>query len=486
MRRRGRRKRQHTQGATTSYADLTLAQAFARWDAMEKARTKLDIGIVDAYQRCAWVYASINMIASAIADTPQRVYPRGSDTPVSGTPLENLIIAPNRYPQQATSSAFRTKYMTHLLLDGGVVRLLVDMDGDQPRGMVAQPQSHFRAQTAIDTNGIEILTRLDHIKGSYSKGHIPGDTVHYDALPNPYSDWEGLSPLSSALISVNNEVHASDYVGRFFKNDASTGLILSTDNMHFSQKQAKEAQEEWDKYHAGVSKAFGTKFIGHGLKPFAVGSPFDPSALQLIKRLSREEIVSGIYRIPMDVFGSGDQQSSGVTIGAQTMEPAREMFLVNVIIPWAKWYDQQVNKDLAWRFDARHEAQHDFTHHPVLENRRLERAKVAATLIDRGVLLNDVIAWLDLALGAQPYGDEWWIENWRIPAGVVKKHADTVYQQTFETYRKQATDDHVRQIATLAQQTDVQAAAADAERERLKGRLPDNGTRIRELVTCLE
>ena len=116
----------------------------------------------------------------------------------------------------------------------------------------------------------------------------------------------------------------------------------------------------------------------------------------------------------MDIIGSAEKAGGGVTIGAKTMEQAREMFIINVIMPWAEWYDNEFNTDVAWRFGSKLGGRHDFSSNIILENRRLERAKIAATLIDRVAPLNEVVEWLDLKLTKQPHGDEFWITHGRL------------------------------------------------------------------------
>jgi hypothetical protein len=420
------------------------------------------------------------MIAHAVADTPFRVYDR-SDRPIPESPMQKLIDRPSSYTAQDTSTKLRSAYFIELLLGGSVLRAFTEMAGEVPMAMYIYPRWMFTAQDRMDENGLRVPLKWSLNRRS-ARSFIANDEIYHDALYNPFHEYEGMAPLEAALLMVANDVGCSLFTNRYFSNDASSGLILSSDDPNFDNKAALEAQKMWDEHHAGASKAFGTKFVGHGLKPHSVGKPFDANAQSIVKSLTKEEIVSGIFRIPLEIFGASNQTGGGVVIGANTKEPAYEGFLVNVVVPWAKFYDDEWNNDVAWRFGSDQIGKHDFSENPTLENRRLERAKTAATLMDRGVPLNEVIRWLHLNIAPQAHGDEWFAPNWLIPASVIQKHADAVYTQVQRDYQKEAVGSYVESIVRESDRVAVRIIAAQDERCKLNGRSQSNASRIAELM----
>jgi len=401
----------------TTISGLTLSQAMARFDQLQ-ASEAATVGVRDSYAASVWVYGAVSQIAGTISNAPFCVYGR-SGTPVDGGPLFQLVNRPNDYDQQGTSAKFRYAYFTEMLLNGAAMRVLTGMRGFAPSGMLVRPRWQFTAQDSVDEDGVlRVLRWLRYSRGS-AKTYIPGDDVYHDALFNPYHDYEGLAPLEAALVGINNDADSGQFAHRYFANDSSTGVVFTSEHAAFTQAAADQAQRRWQELHAGVNRAFGAKFVGFGLKPHQVGSAFDAEAHRILKGLTKEEVVTGIFKIPLEVFGA-EKASEGIVIGDRQADTAQEAFLVNVVMPWSKRYDEEFNSDVAWRFGAEFRGAHDFNGHPLLEKRRLERARAAAELIDRGIPINLVIKWLGLQVATVPWGDEWWVPNNMIPASVIQ------------------------------------------------------------------
>ena len=483
MPRRRRRSKQIRQAATKSTSGLTLSQAYTRFDRI-MAHQAESVTPVGTYRQSAWVYGAVNLITTALVNTPFRVYDARGNVVETG-PLPTFIRRPSRYPQQDTDSKFRTAYMNELLLNGAVIRTFPEIEGSRPTQMYAMSRHACHPKSVTDENGIQIVLNWQVARSNATRIYIEGSDAYHDALWNPFHDWEGLSPLRAALLTVGNHISVREFTARYYSNDASTGLIMTTDNPHFNNKMAKEAQDRWNEECGGKKNAFGTKFVGMGLTPHAIGGVFDADAQRIIQTMTKEEIVTGIYRIPADIFGSGDRGGTGVTIGAQSMEPAREMFLVNVLIPWARWYDDEFNADVTWRFNATYNAKHDFSGNPVLETRRLERAKTGVTLIDRGVPLNEVIRWLRLEIQQQPHGDEFWSPNWLLPARVIQQYGADVYRAGSTGRQSQSQEEYLDQILSLMARTSTKEGAVTDERVKLNGRSVSNADRITELAPLM-
>ncbi len=470
--RRKRRKSKVTQA-------LTLSQAALRFDRMQENESALTP--LSAYNQSAWVYGSVNLIASAIGNTPFIVEDRNGNIIEDGK-LQSLIKRPSRWSQQDTDTKFRIAYFVNLLLTGSVLRVFTEIEGFIPKQMYAMSRTNFSGFDDIDEFGIRHVLWWKARRGAAKTVLIEGDEIHHDALFNPFHDWEGLSPLNAAILSVANNISVKEFTDRYYNNDASSGLILTTKDPHFDNDSAKRAQERWNEECGGKHNAFGTKFLGMGLEPHAIGGTLDAQAQQIIQGMSQEEIVMGIYRIPMDVFGPTQKSGGGVVIGSQSMEPAREMFIVNNIMPWAKFYDDEFNRDVTSRFPGAHKAQHDFTTNIVLESRRLDRAKAAAVLIDRGVSLNAVIKWLKLEIQPEPWGDEFWAPNWLLPASVIMKNAEDVYRGGLDDRQTQSQNEHIARIETMMQQTKTKEAARTDERDSLNGKDVGNRQRIEQIA----
>ena len=439
----------------------SLESAYRRWDAMHQSIDRSFTGKIAssaAYRLSAWVYGSITAITESVVQAPFVIHTGDIKAPATSGPIVDLVEQPNRYDQQDTSIKFQIAYLTELLLNGAVMRQLTGLVGQQPSGMIVRPRHRISRVDDIDENGVKIVTKWQ-LMSPIAMDFVPNDTIYHDALFNPYDEIEGLAPLTAAVLGITNDVNVGEFASRFFVNDGSTGVVFTTDNPRFNQKQADLAAERYNEINAGLDRAFRAKFLGYGLKPSSIGTgKLEENMVRVIKSLSKDEIVTGIFKIPPEIFCT-QNQSQGVTIGSSSPEPAKESYLLNVVMPWAKRYDTNFNKDVAWRFGAQFVGEHDFTDSPILERRRLDRAKQASELMTHGVPLNEVIDWLNLQIKPQPHGDEYWIANTMIPASVIMRAGDDALNLATGGASNEIIRKYVAEIMAMADTVKIQNAA---------------------------
>lgn len=420
-------------------------------------------GTRDSFQQSVWVYGAVTAIADNISEARFRVTNNENDA--DDSPLGRLINKPNRYDQQGTSNKYRRAYFIELLLSGSVLNVLAELQGAIPGSLIVYPRNRFTVSDEVDENGMLVPRQWQLMTRGKPFKFIPGDDIYHDALYNPFHDYEGLSPLQAAVIGISNDISIGEFIDRFFRNDCSSGVVFTSTHPGFRQEQAELAESKYNEVNAGKNNWFRAKFLGFGLTPHNVGTQFDAQGQRIIKQLSKEEIVTGIYKIPLEVFGSKETGGSGVTIGSSSPEPAKETFIVTVVIPWARRFDENFNSDIAWRFGPGYKGFHDFTANPILERRRLDRAKQAIELIDRGVTLNTVIQWLDLKIDPQPHGDEFWIESTKVPARFIVDAGPGGLGANAAPKARESVEAYLKEIIELAAQSRTrEAAAVDARR----------------------
>jgi hypothetical protein len=447
-----------------------------RWNEMHTSSSSA-VSVRESFCQSAWVYCAISIICEWMISNPFVVTRDGEPDPNS--PLGKLVKHPNSYGQQNTCNKFRAAYMHELLLNGSVIRVFTKMNGIVPEKMVAFPRSDFTATAEEDDAGVEQPVRWTKFGARRQHQYIEGDDAHLDALLNPYHDWEGLSPLASALLGINADINLGNLLNRFFQNNASTGLIMASDQP-VTEQQLTEAVSAWDAVYKGIDNSYKTKFIGYGFKPYPISQGFDAAVQRILKVLSRDEIMNGVFRIPPVIY-AGELPAEGVQIGARSTEPDKKTFLTNVIMVWADRFDEEFNLDVAPRFGPEYAGNHDFTQNPILESDRLTMALAAAELIDRGVTLNHVIDWLRLGLQHEPHGNEYFLNQGQVPASVVMKAGERALntRSYTEPARRPGADDkktggsrkqYLDSILTLAQTAEV-AELAQAEYRRHHGEL---------------
>ncbi len=210
--------------------------------------------------------------------------------------------------------------------------------------------------------------------------------------------------------------------------------------------------------------------------------------LQILRSFTREEIFSGIYKIPLDVISSA-AQGGDIVIGGPsggTQASAMEALYLNVVMPWSLRYDEEFDRDVTWRFGGGVWVQHDFSSNPVLERRRLERANAVVQLVDRGVLLNDAIRWLRLELEERPHGNDWWIKNDCLPARLVLDAGKTALKiaipDPVEPQRKKAQEQYIGEVLTLATAQQIIEAVRSDPAVRAANTGKTNRERIAEIL----
>lgn len=444
----------------------------------------------DALTQSTWVYLATTLISEHIMRTDVSAFKKGSpDERIESHEINQFLSKPNDYVDQNTGSKVRYAYMMELLLNGSVTVVFPEMAGFKPLSMCVIPRWKFMVRAEYDNVGRMVPVEWKMRSSAARMAFIQNDNLFYDPLYNPFHDFEGLAPLVAASVSVMNDSDVNEFTHRFFENDGSTGIVFTTENPSFRQQQAVDAAKAWKEIHSGLRNAHSAKFVGFGLTPHKIGTPLDAKMLQIVRTFTKEEIVTGIYKIPLAVItaqdSGGDIVIGGPAGGAQAS--ANESFLINVVMPWAKRYDENFNRHVTWRFDPSIEVRHDFTGNPILDRRRLERARAMVELIDRGVPLNEVIRWLKLDIKQQAHGNDWWIKNTQLPARVVlaagqdaikiaipdngKKPVDPNANQ-----KSQILNTYVDEIVRLAQTVKVRNSV-----ER-NGHADDSAVRIAQLM----
>ena len=440
-----RRSRNHAiSGGMVS--QLTPEQAFRRFDEIHKKESS-GVTVRSSFLQSSWVFAGVSIICDWMLQNPLVFENKGRL--VDGGELVDLFANPNGYNNQSTEMKFRKAYMTELILSGAVMRIFPEMEGPKPKSMVVQPRNKFRPEWSYDEMGIQVVDRWMRTSGiSRRVPYFPGDDIHHNILYNPFHDFEGLAPLTAAILGIRSDINLSELLVRFFENDASTGLIMSSDEK-VNPGMLKQLGEVWNEMNSGIENAYNTKWISHGFKPHSMGSEFDAAVQRILKTMTKDEILTGILQIPPVIY-QGQAPVEGVQIGARSSEPEKEAFLVNVIMQWAKRYDEEANLNVAQRFPGDWYVRHDFSNNPILERRRLERAKTAAELLDRGVTLNNLIRWMKLELDEEPHGDEFFVKRGQVPASVVMASGSDALLPP--RARTEIDDSEIMEILNLATQ----------------------------------
>lgn len=248
---------------------------------------------VDAAYGMPAVSACIRLLSETISSLPLVVY-KDRDRAVKAWQYELLHDRPNAEQDpfqfksditvslEATGNAFIQKIKAR----GRVVELHV-INPDMVRVRRDRDTHEKRFDIIVDSQAIKDLTPADilHIRGWAP----PGSLVGY-------------SPISLHRNVLGNALAITEYVGRYWSNDASPGMVLKVPGQ-VSTAQAKTILDTWSSNHAGLHNSHRPAVLAGGAEIQTIPFSFADSSYIDQARLSIEDVCR-IWRISPSLIGS--------------------------------------------------------------------------------------------------------------------------------------------------------------------------------------
>jgi len=217
---------------------------------------------------------------------------------VASDPISDMIHRPNPY---CTHRDLWISTTWSLLATGSAYWALDELSFDD------KPVKNKTKIWLLPSDKMKVVPGRDDFIDGYvlnvgngkQKKYTTSEIVHFKSF-NPEDPYYGLAPMTIAEQTIESDYYARDYNRRFFKNDASAGLMLSTDSA-YDEATDKRIKEQWKKDHQGYEKSHKMELFWAGLKPLPdLRKPKDLQYLGLIK-LNREEIISLFGTPPAEV-----------------------------------------------------------------------------------------------------------------------------------------------------------------------------------------
>jgi len=148
----------------------------------------------------------------------------------------------------------------------------------------------------------------------------------------------GKSPIQLHREGLGISVAAEQYGGKFFKNDARPGFVLTHPGT-MGDEAFERFRDSWKKTYEGSGNAHRVAILEEGMKPEDVGLP--PGDAQFIetRKYQRSEVAS-IYRVPPHMIGDLEKATFS-NIEHQGIE-----FVVHSLRPWLVRIEQAINMQL--------------------------------------------------------------------------------------------------------------------------------------------
>jgi HK97 family phage portal protein len=288
----------------------------------------------DTALRIAAVYRAVSVIASGIAMTELALYKqidkRLGKERAYDNPLYRLMHdQPNEFQ---TSFEFREQMTANCLLNGnGYAEIMRRGDGVITELAPLNPE-RVRPYRAKDGR---IWYEFRPIQGNYRQ-IAQDEMLHLKAFSR--DGITGLSPIALMRESVGLAQASEEYQARFFSNDATPPLVLTTPAV-LNEEAQKRLQQSWIEGGAGLPNAHRPRVLEQGLDVKVVGiSNRDAEFLALRKYQVTD--IARIFGVPPHMIGDLDRATFN------NIEQLSLEFVTFCLQPWFWRWQQVLARDL--------------------------------------------------------------------------------------------------------------------------------------------
>jgi HK97 family phage portal protein len=258
------------------------------------------------------IYASINLIAGAVASMPVNIYKVNIDDGERDRIFkDDLHWVLNEEMTARWPASAGWEFLTKSLLFEGDAFAIIKRDrASRPIGL--EPVHPFRVQVLVLDDGSRLVYRIEP---EFIHGRTIGkvqvidqdDMLHVPGFG--FDGCRGLSPLRFALRQAGAIALATqEYAGNFFANSARPDYALQTDQA-LGEPKIRELQAQIDERHRSPGNAHRPMLLHSGLEIKAWSLSANDMQLIQTRQFEIEEIAR-IYGVPAVMIGHSQQTSA--------------------------------------------------------------------------------------------------------------------------------------------------------------------------------
>lgn len=241
-----------------------------------------------------WVYANVAVLAEEVSKVEFRLY---TTTYVKGElefqeidthPVLDLL---DRFNPFTTTS--EGVYMTeaHLelvgdafyLLDKYIPTTLFLLQPDRVEIIPGDNETNYR----IKAYKYKYQTAI----GDQKEIIYPPELVIQFKNPNPSNPYRGKSVVEAAAKSIDLDVLLEEFLKKFFLNNATPGMVLSSDQ-RITKDDITRIEADLRRNYQGVKNAFKSLILGGGLKPTPLQSALKDMMILELETVMRDKIMA--------------------------------------------------------------------------------------------------------------------------------------------------------------------------------------------------
>lgn len=257
------------------------------------------------------IYASINLIAGAIAALPVNIYrvniTNGERDRIHDDDL-HWVFNEQMSPRWTAASGWEFLCQS-LLLHGDAFAVIGRGAGGAPQTLTPVHPQRVTVGAWPDGSRLVYAIEPEVIVGK-NAGRIVYDQDDVLHVPGfGFDGLRGLSPLRHALrMTGASAIAMQDFAANFFANSARPDYALVTDQ-GFSPEGVADLREEIDAKHKGTANSHRPMLLHGGLKFQAITLPMKDMELVAQRQFQIEE-VARIYGVPPFMIGHNEKTTS--------------------------------------------------------------------------------------------------------------------------------------------------------------------------------
>ena len=359
------------------------------------------INETNAFSRHVWVYVCINLIARTIAHIPYKIYPIGSDKEIKDPKNQAYILFNN-----ITNDNSMDKYQ---FWEG--LTIYKQFCGNAFVYPVKASKNIVTELNLLDASKMKpILSKDDSTLIGWKYGNIPlatDDVIQFKYF-NPYDKYVGLSPLKTAMNSVEIDDLSMQFNKSVVENGSFPGGVVQADHK-LTDAQFARTKKEIEDSHKGAAKAGKLLLLEGGLKYQEL--KITPEELKYIEQreLSKNEI-HAIYHVSTAL--TGDTKA----FNRANMGDIKKEFYTKTIIPELRSYEENMNSNFFRIYFPQYEGRFDFSEIRELQEEFKDVVTMAKDLFLMGFTRNEINDKLNMGFQKVAWGDHWWIQPGMVTA----------------------------------------------------------------------
>ncbi len=286
----------------------------------------------DTAMRLSGVFGAVTLISQIFCTLPHQVFKHvdgGSMKDPSHPLWKILMVKPNRFQtpkefkeMQQNCVLLRGNAYAEIIATGGIaVSEVIPLHPDKVR--VFRAPDGRRAFEHTDDNGQTRILLQDEI------WHKMGPSL--DGL-------SGLSVIEYHARTIGTSIASEKHKARFFKNDATPGIIVTHPNK-FSAEAQQNFREGWEDRHRGAERSHRLGILQEGMTIHEIGLTHrDSQYLELLKFGIAD--IARIFHVPLHMLAEVDRATFS------NIEELNQEFITYTLMYWLKTWEESAQRDL--------------------------------------------------------------------------------------------------------------------------------------------